>query len=453
MWSFFSSVKLAITLLVLIVLVFIAATFLPTYDVAQTFADQLSSGVAKDFIFFQLSDLYHSGPFYFLMTLLSLNLIICSINRFSILWKQYKAPPFPESSGIFENFPHNRIITEDKAISKIKSVVESYLKKRYRSIKEADTERGYIFHSEKCHFSIFGVYIVHLSILVMIAGAIIGSIFGLEADINIKEGESVDVINLTKGNGIHKLDFSVRCDKFIVEFYEDGTPKTYRSDLSFIKNGQVDRQGVLLVNHPISFDGFRFYQSSYYVAPESKAIVTYTIADKKGGSMALAAGDTFNLPESKARVFVMRVEENISQMGPAVKLRIISPKKDVQFWVFQQLDKLLVMKPNLLTEAPMFNPGLFTPFVFSIDGFEQTYYTGLHLVRDPGIPLVALGGLLMVTGMIIVFFMPYQQFWVRIEQEDAKIIIRIAGRSNRNNHQLQKKIDYLCKQINREIKA
>ena len=169
--------------------------------------------------------------------------------------------------------------------------------------------------------------------------------------------------------------------------------------------------------------------------------------------MAIVAGDTFDLPEGKARGFVMRVEENIMQWGPAIKLRIISPEKDVQFWVFQQLDKLLAMKPNLFAEAPMFNPGLFTPFVFSIDRVEQTYYTGLHIVRDPGVSLVALGGLLMVAGMIIVFFMSYQQFWVWIEQEGAKISIKIFGRSNRNNHQLQKKIDYLCRQINQEIKA
>jgi len=287
----------------------------------------------------------------------------------------------------------------------------------------------------------------------MIAGAIIGSIFGLTADINIKEGETVNLANLTKDNGMHKLDFSVRCDKFIVEFYEDGTPKTYRSDLSFIKNGKVEKQGSLLVNHPLTFDKFRFYQSSYGVAPESKAIVTYTVAGKKGGSMALAAGDTFDLPEGTARGFVMRVEGNIMQWGPAVKLRIISPEKDIQFWVFQQLDKLLAMKPNLLTQAPMFNPGLFKPFVFSIDRVEQNYYTGLHIVRDPGVSLVALGGLLMIVGLIIVFFMSYQQFWVRIEQEGAKISISIAGRSNRNNQRIQNKIDYLCRQINQELKA
>ena len=453
LWSFFSSVKLTITLLVLIVLLFIAGTFIPAPDVVQTFANQLSPSAAKVFLFFRLFDLYHSPLFYFLMTLLSLNLIICSINRFPALWKQYKSPHFPEPAGIFDNLPQSRIITVDKEISKIKPIVESCLKKNYGHISEIEERRGYFFYAQRGRFSLFGIYIVHLSILIMIAGAIIGSIFGLEADINIKEGESVNVANMTKGNGLYKPDFSVRCDKFIVEFYEDGTPKTYRSDLSFIKNGQVERQGTLLVNHPLTFDEFRFYQSTYGIAPEIKAIVTYTNAGKKGGSMTLAAGDTFDLPESKARGFVLRVEENIMQTGPAIKLRIVSQKKDIQFWVFQQLDEIIAMNPSLLTKVPMFNPGLYQPLVFSLNRIEQTYYTGLHLVHDPGVPLVALGGLLMVAGLIVVFFIQYQRLWVFMEQEDAKISISIAGRSNRNDQLLQKKIDYLCRQINQELKA
>ena len=453
LWSFFSSVKLTITLLVLIVLLFIAGTFMPSPDVVETFANHLSPGTGKVFLFFCLSDLYHSSLFYILLTLLSLNLIVCSINRFPALWRQYNAPHFPEPDGMFDNLPQNRIITVDKEIGKIKPIVESCLKKNYGHISEIGEKRGHFFYAQRGRFSLFGVYIIHLSILIMIAGAIIGSVFGLQADINIKEGESVNVANLTKSNGLYKLDFSIRCDKFTVEFYKDGMPKTYRSDLSFIKNGHVERQATLLVNHPITFEGFRFYQSTYGIAPEIKAIVTYTNAGEKGGEMTLAAGDTFDLPQSGARGAVLRVEENIMQIGPAVKLRIFSQKKDVQFWVFQNLDQIVDANPGLLTKMPMFNPGLFQPFVFSLNRLEQTYFTGLHLVCDPGVPLVALGGLLMVAGLIIVFFIQYQRLWVFIKQEDAKISIRIAGRSNRNNGQLQKKIDYLCRRINEEIKA
>jgi ResB protein required for cytochrome c biosynthesis len=287
----------------------------------------------------------------------------------------------------------------------------------------------------------------------MIAGAVIGSIFGLQADINIKEGETVNVVNLAEGKGIHQLDFSVRCDKFIAEFYENGAPKTYRSDLSFIKNGQVAHQGSLLVNHPITFEGLRFYQSSYSTSPEIKAIITYTISHKKSREIVLAAGDTLDLPESKAKAVVLRVEENIMELGPAVKLRITSPQKDVQFWVFKNIDEIKTANPGLLSQVPIFNPGLFRPLVFSLNRIEQQYYTGLRVVSDPGVLLVAVGGALMVAGLMIVFFWSHQRFWVRMEQEGAKIRISVAGRSNRNSAILQRQIDNLCKRINMELKA
>ena len=439
LWSFFSSVKLTITLLVLIILVFITATFIPRPDTAQNFA--------------WLTDLYHSPLFYVLMGLLSLNLIICSINRFPVSMKQYRAPYFPEPPGLFDNLPQNQIIITDKEINRLSTTIESCLKAKYKSVQKIDTKKGHLFYGERGRFSPFGVYAVHLSILIMIAGAIIGSIFGLEADVNIKEGEAVNIIQLAGGKGTHQLDFTLRCDKFIVEFYENGAPKTYRSDLSFIKEGLVAQQGSVLVNHPITFEGLRFYQSSYGTAQEIKAILTYTRSGKKSREIVLAAGDTFGLPEQNAKAVVLRIEENIMAFGPAVKLRVSTPKKDIEFWVFKRINEITAANPGLLSEVPLFNPGLFQPFVFSLDRIEQQYYTGLHVVRDPGVPLVATGAALMVIGLIIIFFMSYQRFWVRIEQELKGVKISIAGRSSRNNAGLEREFDHLYKRINQELKA
>lgn len=438
LWSFFSSVKLTIALLVLIVLVFIIATFLPQ-EAVQEFA--------------WLTDLYHSLLFYALMMLLSLNLIICSINRFPVSMKQYKAPYFPEPAGIFDNLPQNQIIITDKETNNVSATIESSLKAKYRSVRKIDTKKGHVFYGERGRFSIFGVYAVHLSILLIIVGAVIGSIFGLAADINIKEGESVNVANLAEGKGIHQLDFSIRCDKFIVEFYENGTPKTYRSDLSFIKNGHLAYRESLLVNHPITFEGLRFYQESYGTSPETKAVVTYTMGSKKSREKLLASGDTFYLPEQNARVTVLRVEENIMELGPAAKLKIISPKKDIQFWVFKNIDNIKAANPGLLSKVPLFNPGLFRPLVFSLNRIEQQYYTGLRVVSDPGVPLVAVGAALMIAGLMIVFFWSHQRFWVWMEQEEAEIRISITGRSNRNNAVLQRQIDNLCKRIGQELQV
>ena len=439
LWALFSSVKLTIVLLVLIVLVFIVATFLPQPHTAQKFA--------------WLTDLYHSSLFYTLMGLLSLNLIICSINRFPVSLKQYKAPPFPEPQGLFYNIPQNRKMITNKEKNNVNSIIESCLHGKYSVVKKMDTEKGRLFYSEHGRFSVFGVYIVHLSILTMIAGVFLGSIFCLEADVNIKEGETVNAVNIARGKGMHNLDFSVRCDKFAVEFYENGAPKTYRSDLSFIKDGQLLKQGSLLVNHPITFEGLRFYQSGYGILPETRAILTFTNTSSKSAEIALARGDTFVIPQYKATGVVLRVEENIMQMGPAVKLRIIAPKRDVQFWVFQHIEEIVANNPGLFSQVPLFNPALFKPVIFSLNRIEQQYFTVLHIVRDPGIPLVAASGALMVAGLLIVFFLPHQSIWVKMEQDQEKILINVSGRNCRNSAVLQRKIDNLCKRIDQELKV
>jgi cytochrome c biogenesis protein len=473
LWTFFSSIKLTIVLLFLIIAIFIVATLIPQQD-----------GASK---IIWLSDLYHSNVFYIMMGLLSLNLIICSINRLPLSIRQYKTPFSPAPSGLFENLLRHRIILTNKKMEDVSRAVESSLASKSASVellrqepeapfqnatsrdwqkafnpqrelgafcsgvKKTNTEKGRIFYREKGRLSLFGVYIVHLGVLIIIAGAVVGSIFGFEADINLSEGEEASIVQLVKGKGTRQLDFSVRCDKFNIEFYETGSPKTYRSDLSFIKGGQVVHQGSTLVNHPITFDGLRFYQSSYGLSEESKATLTYTNADMKSEELLVTQGTTFDLPAQKAKVTVLRVEEDIMQFGPAIKLSIETKKENIQFWVFQHIKDIAAVNPGLFSSVPLFNPGLFQPLVFSLERIEKQYYTGLRVVRDPGVPFVLAGGILLLAGMIIIFFISHQRVWILIQQEPEGITISVAGHSNRNNEVLQRQMDDLCMRIDKEI--
>lgn len=430
--SFFSSVKLTIVLLVLIVLVFILATFLPQHPDVQELGRKISPAGAEIFLSLRLFDLYHSPLFYILMSLLSLNLITCSVSRFPASLKQFRTSCFPEPPGTFDNIASDHIALLDGEKYAVGKIVESSIRNKCGTFKKTETERGTIFYSERGRFSLFGVYVVHLSILLMIAGAIAGSLFGFEADVNIKEGESVDSVIIAGSKDIRRLDFSVRCDKFTVEFYENGAPKTYRSDLSFIRNNHVEHKGALLVNHPLTFADLRFYQTSYGELPDIKASLTYSIAGRKSAEIFIREGDQFFIPEQKVGVEVLRVEENIMQLGPAVKLKVSAPGKDLQFWIFRHIKEIAAANPGLFSKVPVFNPGLFKPVVFSLEHTEQQYFTGLHIVKDPGVPFVAVSGALMVAGLLIVFFMPHRRIWIRMEHSGTKLVITASGRSSRN---------------------
>lgn len=437
LWSFFSSIKLSIGLLFLIVVIFIVATLIPSPDDASKIT--------------WMNDLYHSNVFYILMGLLSVNLIVCSLNRLPVSIKQYKAPHFPAPSGIFNNLSENRMIFTNKKMEDASRVLETFLASKFKSYKKKDMDKERLFYLEKGRFSVFGVYIVHLGVLIIIAGAIIGSFFGFEADVNLNEGEESNTVQLAKGRGMRQLDFSVRCDKFIVDFYDTGAPKTYRSDLSFIKGGRIISKGSTLVNHPVMLDGLRFYQSSYGISEESKAVLSYRNANAESEEISVMSGQTFDLPAQKAKATVLRVEGDMMQYGPAVKLNIEANNKNIQFWVFQHIDDIAADNPGLFTKVPMFNPGLFQPLVFSLNRMEPPYYTGLRVVRDPGVPFVLAGAIMLLAGMMTIFFISHQRIWVLIEQEPERIKISAAGRSHRNNEILQRQIDILCVKINKEM--
>ncbi len=431
-WAFFSSVKLTIVLLILLVLLFIAATFLPPPRDAQEVN--------------WFNDLYHSPLFYALAALFSLNLIICSLNRLPVAIRKFRAPHLPPPPGIFDNLESGRIVLGKKDIAAGEAIVKKLFSSKFSSPKKVEWEKGILFYRERGKSSLFGVYIVHLSVLIIIAGALIGSALGLEGTMNLREGETSNLIRLDKGRGAHQLPF-------LVEFYETGAPKIYRSDLSFFKNGALAQSGVVLVNHPFTFEGVRFYQSTYGVSDETKAVIAYAAGGKEIAKVVVKEGETFELPRYKAKATILRIEENIMGLGPAVKLNIEAGKKNTQFWAFQHIEEIAQANPGLFAQVPLFNPGLFSPLIFSLEQLDSQYFTGLRVVRDPGVPFVLSGGILMLFGLIIIFFTAHERIWLFLEQQSEGIKISVAGSASRNQAVLQRRLERLCQNLRGELAA
>jgi cytochrome c biogenesis protein len=286
---------------------------------------------------------------------------------------------------------------------------------------------------------------------VLIVGATIGAIFGMEGYVSIIEGESINTIDLPGGKETMALPFAVRCDKFSLEFYKNGAPKTYRSDLSFIQNNQVTKRAQLLVNHPFTFEGIRFYQSSYGAAPGGKATLTIWKNGQKYMEKTVGMDDVFDLPGGEAKVQVLRIEENLMKMGPSVKLVVHGAKGETTFWVFQQIDKIQEMNPDIITQAPLFNPGLFRPYHFILNGMEEKYYTGLQVSSDPGTPVVAAAAVLLICGLMLFLFSYSRQVWIRIDQTGEKVRISIAGRCHKNKAGLERELQHLLAELKNNL--
>lgn len=438
--SFFTSVKLTVGLLIAIALVSIIGTLIPQGSVPEEFAHKLGPGLVSVFNSLQLFDLYHSIWFFLLMGLLSANLIACSWTRFPATVKLFRKSEASPPGPAFKEPPLVKAIEMAGSPTELSPKIESILRDlRFRKVQSA----GNIVYGEKGAFSHFGVYFIHFSILVIIAGALTGSLLGFDGFANIPVSGSVDSVTLKNGKGMHKLDFAIRCDDFKAEFYEGGTPKEFRSEITLLKNGAAVLSGPLTVNNPIEYDGVRIFQASY---GEDASEAVLKVKHPSGQTSVTARlGESFELPGGINPAYVMRVESDLMKMGPAVKLSMDSPSGEVQIWVFKNIEAIRLSHPDIFKIAPMFDPDRFKPYSFSLEGVNSRQFTGLQVNSDPGLPLVGAGAVLMIFGFLVVFLFSRRQVWVKIEGDNRKSQLSMAGKSSRDQAGLEREIKRIWK--------
>jgi cytochrome c biogenesis protein len=445
--KFWTSMRLAVALLGVIALGAVLGTVIPQQAAAEAFAARLHPALLAVFKALQLFDVYHSTWFVLLLVLLAVNLTACSLDRFPAAWRQFRGGAAPDGAVRLDEFPPEWIVVTDKPVAEEASRLETLLRKRCGRVRRAETSPGFVLTGEKGAFSRFGVFVVHLGVLLLIAGGLAGAIFGVQGYVEIAEGDTVNTMQFRGGKGAETLPFAIRCDRFTVENYEDGAPKVFRSDLTFLEKGKVVRQGALLVNHPIAFGGLRFYQSSYGVLPGGRLALSYVRGTGKADERETAVGDRFSLPGGEGEVEVIRAENDLMRMGPAVKLSVTSTRGNVQFWVFENIERIKSANPGVLAQVPLMNPGLFAPYLFSIQKKGERFYTVLQAARDPGVPLVAGGAALLVAGLMITFFFSHRRFRIVLKEEKDKSRIGLAGSSNRDPVGLENEMNRLLAEI------
>jgi cytochrome c biogenesis protein len=262
-WDFFTSVKLALFCFFTLAFASIVGTIIPQNETPVFYIQKYGEKTAEIFRLLNIPDMYNSWWFVSLLALFSINLIVCSIDRLPTVWKMVTMDNLATKIGRLEKMtPRNRFVSS-KPLQEVAAEVEQTLRGTGWKPDQRQTEGGILLFAQKTPWVRFGVYIVHLSILVIFTGAIIGALFGSKGSIMAREKSTVPFY-FSYGSGERiPLGFELRVNDFSLTYYDNGAPKEYRSDLTVIDNGQEVLNKSIVVNDPLSYKGFTFYQSSY----------------------------------------------------------------------------------------------------------------------------------------------------------------------------------------------
>jgi cytochrome c biogenesis protein len=217
------------------------------------------------------------------------------------------------------------------------------------------------------------------------------------------------------------LPFEVRCESFELENYPDGRPKDYLSRLSVLKDGQVVQEKTIEVNHPLIQDGIFFYQSSYrFLGGGAVLQILDRDGTPRGRSIRVAEGGAARVPGNDLGIRVLRTSQDYQGFGPAAQVTLVktSPGREPvgePFAVFQNY--------------PQFDSRRGGEFVVQLSGLVPgRASTGLQVAKDPGVPFIWAGSILITLGTMMAFFASHRRIWVRLEADR----ITLAGAASRN---------------------
>ncbi len=204
-----------------------------------------------------LLDVFHS--FWFLGTgaLLAANVVFCLFNRIRSARLIIANPRPVKSMDFYSDGALHQVYADIRLpAARLHTLVNETLVKCGYTVECADDAVRIFFSGHKNRLAPLGSIGIHLSLLIFIAGFIFSSYSGFrDASFIVAEGAER---RIGFGTGI-----SLRLDSFSDEYWPDGTPKDYRSEVVISENGAEVKRGTIRVNHPITYKGFRFFQAFF----------------------------------------------------------------------------------------------------------------------------------------------------------------------------------------------
>ncbi len=441
LFELFRSVKLTISLLILLAVLSIIGTLIKQNAATAEYIQRYGERLFELLDFFNLFDMYHSWWFSAVLLLLVINLIACSIHRLPGIWSQMIRGSGPNGleDSMVKILPYiEKVQIRGGSRLEPESGIEPEIRKRFNKAKRIETASAVTLFSEKGRLSRLGVPISHLSVLIILIGGLMGSIFGFRAFVNILEGDSVDKVYLggRQGEIPVPLSFALRLDDFQISYYDLPRPeklvKEYSSVITVLDNGNEVLKKTVRVNHPLHYKGLAFYQSSYGALHD----VTLGFQWKGQKEKTLISGyegDTISVPNTNFNIRVLRFEHQLQNFGEGIQVALFKAnERPKTFWV--------------LKEHPQFNQHKDEAFVLTFEGVTEKEYTGLQATKDPGVWVVWTGCGLMVLGLIVSFFFSHEKIWIRIPKGPGGEIV-LAGSASKNRISYEKKFQELVERI------
>jgi cytochrome c biogenesis protein len=445
LWNYFSSVKLAIFLLIIITIASIIGTLIPqNRGLAEYLARYGQWG--NLFHRLQLTKLYQSSWFIALLSLFALNIIVCTLTRLTPKLRKAFKPKLEIEPKQIAVLKIKEKFKKNTGLDTTKKELEKELRSRHYRLQEVEGENKTSILARKRILGWFGADVVHLGILVILAGGIISGAGRVRKDLTFAEGEVFD---------IQEAGFKLRLDKFETEYYPNGSVKDWKSTLTVIESEKPVLSKVVEVNHPLTYKGFVFYQSSYGWNWTNTSVGIW-VRKRKDPSflrkIEMKVGQRLRLEGENIQISVRHfIPDFIINDRNEITSRSLQPNNPAAFIEGWDGDEK-IMSGWIFSKFPDFariHSKKETDLSFELKDFKADQLSVIEAAKDPGVNLIWVGCTLLMIGLAFAFYWPPREIKVILEESQGKTEITAGGIASKSKEALESEFEKIMTSLRR----
>lgn len=488
--NFLSAVRFGVVLLcVLVFLSFVGMIIVQqnvngfeTYYASLTPAEKLVYGSLG------LFDIYHSWYFNFLLLVLSLNIVLASIDRFPSAWLYISKPKTSATRGFLLRQKQNATLTvQGESEQEIAARINGVFKAHGFAAQVAESsnaayaldEHGnknfsgvvsrtnfYVF-GESGKWNRIGAYIVHVFLLTLFLGHFVALQTGFDADVRMMPGQETDEIQLIEINLDRQeryavgLPFKITCTDIQQKLIDPKGSIEVNNTLDWRTQIRIDDPvygstvADVSLNNPFEYRGYRFFQASAITVGSARTM-TLELTPQNGGqpvSVSLARNGSTDLPDGTKIEYEAFFPDFVLNQGkpdtrsanynnPAVVLNVTAPggEKKTAYAFGAKLPD------NVPIGAPV------AGYKWRLGNFEKSPLAHVLSIKyDPfNAAFVAwyIGGFGLIFALCFVFFISHKRLWALIEEKGAnRYEIVFGGDANRSEPAFEDKFKKVVEDV------
>jgi cytochrome c biogenesis protein len=467
---FFNSLKLTLVLIVTVALLSSIGTFIPQgEDNSQQLIDKYGQSAFDHMHALGVDDVYRSWWFMAVLLLVTLNFIACTLIRLPRVWRlsrslQEEASAEAPELSIFSSSFHQEFKSPLPA-EEVRRKGSAILEAEFGALRGVAGQGAEAVIGEKNWPALWGAYIVHVGLLLLLLAGALKVTFGYSKYVQILEGTKAYVPSQEMHAGLW-LDWmelpslhlslplprffirapshhftQIQLDHFELQYYKDTVqPSLFRSDVQILEPGKAPRKASIAVNDPLSLGSDLIYQSSYgYDGLNAAAIdvklpgsedIYQVVAPYRKRFKLLDSGWELEItdfyPDADMASPGKLVQVSAQLNNPAVRLRFYQHGVErAHFWFVYAVPDIQMSKiKGLEVRGKSVDPVAFTL---------------LQVNHDPGVPYALAGALVVLLGLFISFYLSWQKAWFVVSPEGTGSRVRIVGQCKHNKLSFKRK--------------